>query len=63
VRAEPKTINIGAVSHNRYTTSRTTFSWQKSDLFLSIASCHETKSLSGGTLVPADLLPPEYRRW
>jgi len=39
VRVEPKTIGIAAVTHNCYTTSRTTFSWQ-SDLFLGIALCH-----------------------
>jgi len=38
-----------------------TFSWQ-SDLFLSIASCHETESSTGGAIAPADLWLPEYRR-
>jgi len=61
VRVEPNTIGIAAATHNRYTTSRTTFSWQ-SDLFLGIASCQETESLTGGTIAPADLLPPEYQR-
>jgi len=26
------------------------------------ASCHETESLTAGTIAPADLLPPEYRQ-
>jgi len=61
VKVKPKTIGIAAVTHNRYTTSRTAFSWQ-SDLFLDIASCNETEYLTASTVAPADLLPPEYRR-
>jgi len=38
----PRSIRIAAVTPNHYTTSRTAFSWQ-SDLFLCIASCHETE--------------------
>jgi len=49
VRVELKTIGIAAVTHNSCTTSRTAFSWQ-SDLFLSIASCHETESSTGRTI-------------
>jgi len=52
VKVERKTIGITAVTHNRYTTSRTAFSWQ-SVLFLEIASCHETESLT-----PAQQLQP-----
>jgi len=49
VRVEAKTIGIAAVTHNRYTTSRTAFSW-RSDLFLGIASCHQTESSTSGTV-------------
>ena len=61
VGVELKTIGILAITHNHYTTSRTAFSWQ-SDLFVDIVPCHETASVTGGTIAPADLLPPEYRR-
>jgi len=61
VRVELKAIGIVAATRNRYTMSRTAFSWQ-SDLFLGIVSCHETKSLTATTIALADLLPPEYRR-
>jgi len=61
MRVKPKTIGIAAVTHNRYTMSRTVFSWQSS-LFLGIASCHETESWTAGTIDPTDLLPPEYRQ-
>jgi len=60
VRVKLQTIGIAAVTPNHYTISRTALSWQ-SDLFLCIASCHETESLTAGTITPADLLPPEYR--
>jgi len=60
VRVELKTIGIAAVSQNRYSTSRTVFSW-RSDPFLGIASCHETESSTGGTTAAANMLPPEYR--
>ena len=53
VRVEPKTISIAPITHNHYTTSRAEFSWPKSDLFLSIASCHGTKSSTGGTIALA----------
>jgi len=61
VKVEPKTIGIAAVTHNHYTTSRTMFSLQ-SDLFVGIASCYETDSLTAGTIAPADLSLPEYCR-
>jgi len=60
-RIEPKTIGKAAITPYRYTTSRTAFSWQ-SALFVCIASCHEIEPLTAGTLAPADLLLPEYRR-
>jgi len=60
-RAELQTIGIAAVTPNDYTTRRTAFSWQ-SDLFVCIASCHETESSTAGTIAPVDLLLPEYRR-
>jgi len=63
VRVESKTIGIAAVTPNRYTTSRTAISWQKSDLFLGIASCHETESSTAGAIAPTNLLPPEYRQY
>jgi len=56
---EPKTIGIAAATHNHYIMNRTAFSWQ-SDLFVGIASCHETESSTAGTIATADLLPPEY---
>jgi len=40
-RTENHWHTVAAVAHNCYTMSRTAFSWQ-SDLFLGIASCHET---------------------
>jgi len=61
VRVEPKTMSIAAVTPNCYTTSRTAFSGQ-SDLSFGITSCHETEFSTTGTIAPADLLPPEYRR-
>jgi len=57
VRVEQKTTGLAAITLNRYTRSRMAFSWQ-SDLFLGIASCHETESSTGGTTAPANLLPP-----
>jgi len=33
---------------------------RQSDLFLCIASCHETKSSTVGTIAAVNLLPPEY---
>jgi len=62
VRVEPETIRIAALIPNCYTTSRAAFFWW-SDLFVCIASCHETETLTTGTIAPADLLPPEYRWW
>jgi len=35
----------------------------QTDLFIQIASCHETKCLTGGTIVPADLLLQASWRW
>jgi len=59
VRVEPKTIGIAAITqllcHEQDDVLLT------NDLFLSIASCHETESSTGGTIAPADLLPAEYR--
>jgi len=49
VRVKPKTIDVAAVTHNYYTMSRMAFSWQ-CDLFLRIASCHETESSTAGTI-------------
>ena len=43
-----------------YTMGRTACSWQ-SDLFLCIASCHETEFSTGGALAPADLLSPAFK--
>jgi len=60
-RVKLQTIGIAAVTPNHYTTSGTAFSWQ-SDLFIQIASCHETECLTGGTIAPADELPPESWR-
>jgi len=48
-RVKPQTIGIAALTRNHYTTSRTVFSWQ-SDLFICIASCHETESSSASTI-------------
>jgi len=56
-RVKLPTIGIAAVTPNHYTMSTTACSWQ-SDLFLCIASCHETECSTGGTIAPADLLPP-----
>jgi len=28
--------------------------------FILVVSCHETECSTGGTIAPADLLPPEY---
>jgi len=61
VKVELKTIGIAAITPNRYTTSRTAFAGQ-SDLFLYIASCHETESSTTGTIASANLLAPEYRQ-
>jgi len=61
VRVEPKTIGIAAVTFNHQTGCRTSFSWQ-SDVFLDIASHHETESSTTVQIAPADPLPPEYRR-
>ena len=56
MKVQPKTIGIAAVTpSNCYTTSRTEFSWQ-SDLFLCIASCHKTKSLTAGTIYNTAIL-------
>ena len=49
MRVKPPTNGIAAVTPNHYTTSRTACSWQ-SDLFVCIASCHETECLTGGTI-------------
>jgi len=49
VRLEPKTIGIAAIMHdNCHAMSSMPFPWQ-TDLFLWIASCHETESSTGGT--------------
>jgi len=61
VRVEPKTIGIAAVTRKCYATSSTPLAWQ-TDLFLLIASCHETESSTGDTIAPADELPPESWR-
>jgi len=59
VKVEPKTIGITATTPNHYISSRTAFSWQ-SYLFLSITSCHETKSSTDSIVAPANLLLPEW---
>ena len=62
VRVELKSNCIPDVKHNRYTTSSMPIAWQ-TDLFIRIASCHETECSSGGTIALTDLLPPESWRW
>ena len=59
VGVEPKSNGIPDLKHNRYATSSTSIVYQ-TDL-IRIASCHETECSTGGTIAPADLLPPEYQ--
>ena len=59
-QGESRTANHWSSSRNtnHCTTSKT---WQ-SDLFLCMASCHETECSTGGTIAPADLLLPASGR-
>jgi len=62
VRVKLKSSGIPDVKHNHYATSSMPIAWQ-TDLFIWIASCHETECSTGGTIALADLLPPESWRW
>jgi len=62
VRVEPKSHRIPDLKHYHYTTSSTPIAWQ-TDLFIEIASCHETECATAGAIALANLLPPEYRWW
>ena len=53
VRVKPKSNDISDFKHNHYTTSSMPIEWQ-SDLFIRIASCHETECWTDSTIAPAD---------
>jgi len=57
VRVELKSNGIADMKHNRYAKSSMALVCQ-TDLFIQIASCHETKCSTGGTIAPVDLFPP-----
>jgi len=50
VRVELKINGISDLKHNHYTTSSMPIAWQ-TNLFIRIASCHETECSSGGTIL------------
>ena len=55
MRVEPKSNGIPDLKHNHYAMISTPIAWH-TDLFIQIASCHETEYSTGGTIAPADLL-------
>jgi len=57
VRVELESNGVPDVKHNCYDMSSMTIVCQ-TDLFIQIASCHGTECSTGGTIAPADLLPP-----